>query len=93
MGRSIAGGIEYATSLFEQATIERYLGYFRVLLEAMVADDTLTVDRLPLLSASERNQLLYAWNATQAVSRLDRCVHELFEEQAARDSRCDRAGL
>ena len=31
-GDSIVGGIEYATSLFEQATIERYLGYFRNLL-------------------------------------------------------------
>ena len=48
--RRIAGGIEYATSLFEQATIERYLGYFRNLLEAMVADDTQAVDRLPMLA-------------------------------------------
>ena len=32
--------MEYATSLFERATIERYLGYFRTLLRAMVADDS-----------------------------------------------------
>ncbi len=39
-GGGIAGVVEHATSLFEGATIERYLGYFRNLLEAMVADDT-----------------------------------------------------
>ncbi|WP_254061908.1 condensation domain-containing protein, partial [Granulicella sp. L60] len=43
---TIAGGIEYATSLFEPSTIERYLGYFRKLLEAMVAGETGSVDLL-----------------------------------------------
>ena len=38
-GERIVGGLEYATALFERATIERYLGYFRRLLEGMVADD------------------------------------------------------
>ena len=32
------GGMEYATALFERETMERYLGYFRKLLEAMVAE-------------------------------------------------------
>ncbi|HTJ89099.1 MAG TPA: amino acid adenylation domain-containing protein [Acidocella sp.] len=82
-GTKISGGLVYATSLFEPQTIARYLGYLRTVLEAMVADDTLTLDRLPLLSASERHQLLYAWNAPQAPFPADRCVHELFEAQAA----------
>ena len=43
----IAGGLEYATALFEPSTIERYLGYWRHLLEGMVADDSQAVDRLP----------------------------------------------
>jgi amino acid adenylation domain-containing protein len=81
---TIVGGIAYTTSLFEPQTVERYLGYFRTVLEAMVADDTLAVDRLPLLSASERHQLLYAWNATQAEFHADQRVHELFEAQVAK---------
>ena len=80
----IAGGIGYATSLFEQATIERYLGYFRRLLEAMVADDTQTVDRISVLSEPERHRLLYEWNDTRTEYPSDKCVHELFEEQSAR---------
>ena len=70
MGTKISGGVAYATGLFEPQTIERYLGYFRTVLEGMVADYRLTVDRLPLLSASERDQLLYGWNAMRAVPRL-----------------------
>src|SRR4029077_5337143 len=42
-GETIIGGLEYATSLFESVTVERYLGYFRSLLDAMVADDTQSV--------------------------------------------------
>jgi amino acid adenylation domain-containing protein len=82
-GDSITGGIEYATSLFEQATVQRYTGYFRTMLEAMVTDDTQTVDRLPMLCASERQQLLFDWNRTAAEFPTDKCVHQLFEEQVA----------
>ena len=35
----IKGSVEYATSLFERDTIERYLGYWKNLLEAMAAED------------------------------------------------------
>ena len=63
--RPIAGGLEYATSLFEPATIERYLGYFRTLLEAMVADDTRAVDRLPCSGTQSAISVLYEWNDTK----------------------------
>ena len=43
-------------SLFERATIERYLDYWRRLLEAMVADDAQAVDQLPMLGAEERQR-------------------------------------
>ena len=83
-GNTISGGIEYATSLFEQSTIKRYIGYFRMLLQGMVADDTQAVDRLPILPESERHQILVDWNNTAADFPSDKCVHQLFEEQAAR---------
>ena len=83
-GGEIVGGLEYATSLFERSTVERYLGYFRTLLEAMVANDAEVVDRLPILSAAERHRVLYEWNDTKSEYPSGKCVHELFEEQAAR---------
>jgi amino acid adenylation domain-containing protein len=82
----IIGGVEYAAALFEPATVERYCGYFRTLLQAMVSDDTQEVGRLHILPERERRQVLYEWNATDvaypaAGSRREKCVHELFEEQ------------
>jgi len=80
-GGGIVGVVEYATSLFDAATMERYFGYFRNLLAAMVADDTQAVDRLGMLEASERHRVLYEWNATGTEFPSDQCVQELFEEQ------------
>ena len=80
----IVGVVEYATSLFDAAAMERYFGYFRNLLEAMVADDMQAVDRLPMLDATERHRVLYDWNETRTELPSDKCVHQLFEQQAAK---------
>src|SRR5262249_40236790 len=87
VGVRIVGEVEYAAALFEQSTVERYVGYLRALLEGMVANSAQAIDSLPLLAEAERQQLLYEWNATQAEytaagSRREKLVHELFEEQA-----------
>jgi amino acid adenylation domain-containing protein len=81
----IAGGVEYATALYEKATIERYMEYWRRMLEGMVAASGQIVDCLELLPEGERNQLLYEWNQTDAVYP-QRCVHELFEDQVRRSA-------
>jgi amino acid adenylation domain-containing protein len=79
----IVGEVEYATALFEARTIERYLGYFRRLLEAMVAEAN-HVDCLSMLPEAERHQLLYEWNDTTVQVPGGKCVHELIEEQVER---------
>jgi amino acid adenylation domain-containing protein len=83
-GGCIAGGVTYSTSLFDEATIERYLGYLRTVLEAMVADDTQPVSRVPLLAAAERTRMVEEWNATEARYPAESCIHELFEAQVER---------
>ncbi|HEV2736184.1 MAG TPA: condensation domain-containing protein, partial [Longimicrobiaceae bacterium] len=80
----IVGGVEYATALYERATVERYLGYLRRVLEAMAADESRRVDQLPLLPDAERRQLVEEWSATGAAVPGDACVHELFEAQVER---------
>ena len=83
-GDTIGGVIEYASALFEAASVHRYIGYFLALLKAMVADDAQTIDRLPMLGEGEREQVLYEWNETEAEFPSGKCVHELFEEQVRR---------
>ena len=78
---TITGELEYATSLFEPGTIRRYREYFRRLLEGMVAHEWEMVDRLGMLSESEREQVLYQWNETSVEFPSNKTVHELFAEQ------------
>ena len=83
-GGRIAGFVEYATSLFERETVERWVGYLRRALEGMVADEGRPVERLQLLDDAERARVVEAWNATDAPYPRERCVHELFEARVER---------
>ncbi|OKP02419.1 Amino acid adenylation [Xenorhabdus eapokensis] len=79
----LVGELEYVTDLFDTATVERIVGYFNNVLTAMVVDETQRIATLPLLPASERQQLLVDFNATQADFPQDALIHQLFEAQAA----------
>ncbi|HET7462077.1 MAG TPA: amino acid adenylation domain-containing protein, partial [Longimicrobium sp.] len=83
-GGRFAGAMEYATALFERATVERWLGYLPTVLGAMAAGEGRRVDRLPLMPEAERRQVVEAWSATPGEPAREACVHELFETQAAR---------
>ncbi len=73
---------EYNSDIFDEARIERFLEHNRVLLEAIVADPGSTLAALPILSPSERRQLLVGWNDTRIDYPADASLHELFERQA-----------
>ena len=83
-GQSLLGTFEYNTSLFEAATIQRMVGHFQTLLQAIVADTNQPIAHLPLLTEAERRQLLVDWNDTAADYPQDKCIHQLFEEQVER---------
>ena len=80
----IQGTLNYATALFERATMERYVEYLRNMLRGMVRDDQETVSRIALMSVEERHQVVEEWNATAVEYASGRCLHELFEEQVER---------
>jgi len=76
--------VEYNTDLFDEATIRRMVGHFETLLGAAAAAPDTRITDLPLLTEAERQQILVEWNDTKADFDYERCLHELFEEQAAR---------
>ncbi|MEU9316906.1 amino acid adenylation domain-containing protein [Streptomyces sp. NPDC048295] len=51
---TLVGALEYATSLFERATVERLAGHFQQLLASVVAEPLGRLDTLGLLPADER---------------------------------------
>ncbi len=80
----LVGGWEYNSDLFDSSTIERMTRHYVTLLEALVANPAHKIDQLPLLTASEQQQLLVDWNETSTEYPYDKCIHQLFEEQVVR---------
>ena len=82
-GESLSGHLEYATDLFDATTVARYARHFATLLAGMVAQDQADIGQLPLLTESERRQLLVEFNDTAVDYPQDTLIHQLFEAQAA----------
>lgn len=81
---ALDGTIEFATDLFDPAMIARLTGHLQVLLQAAVKQPELPISALPILTDSERRQLLSEWNDTAWEFPRKACIHELFSEQARR---------
>jgi len=75
---------QYNTDLFDAATIERMAKHFERLLNSIVLNPQQPISQLPMLTEVEQQQLLFEWNNTQADYPLDKCIHQLFEEQVER---------
>jgi amino acid adenylation domain-containing protein len=82
--QGLRGALNYSTDLFERRTAERMLSHLARVLEQVAADADVRLSRLDLLGDAERALVLEAWNDTGAEVPADRCIHELFEAQAAR---------
>ncbi len=77
----LTASFEYNTDLFDDSTIERMMVHFQTLLESIVANPQQSIFELEILNKAEKDQLLVEWNNTAADYPLDKCVHQLFEEQ------------
>jgi amino acid adenylation domain-containing protein len=80
----IDAAFNYSTDLFDASTIERLARHFQVLVGAMTRDGAQRVADLPLITSDERTLLLTDWSRTENARETPLCVHEAFEEHAAR---------
>ncbi|MEU7137626.1 amino acid adenylation domain-containing protein [Streptomyces sp. NPDC046261] len=79
----IGGQVDYATDLFDPATVELLAQRLVQLLEAVVTDPDRPIGQAEVLSDHERHQLLTEWNDTHHDTPQS-TLPELFEQQAAR---------
>ncbi|MET7877666.1 amino acid adenylation domain-containing protein [Micromonospora profundi] len=79
---SLAGAVEYATTLFDEATVRRFADHFVRLLGAAAAEPDARLDGLDPFSAEERHQLLHLWNGP-TVPRPATTVVDRFEARRA----------
>ncbi|NET03094.1 MAG: amino acid adenylation domain-containing protein [Sphaerospermopsis sp. SIO1G1] len=77
----LEGVWSYNSDLFDDTTIARMAGNFETLLWGIVINPQNQVSELPLLSETERQQILIDWNQTDKKYPQDKCVHDLFTEQ------------
>ena len=81
---------KYNTGLFDAATITRMGGHLQTLLDAIVADAGQSIATLPLLTETERQQLLIEWNTDPVEAQgkdedgTSMFVHQLVEAQVRR---------
>ena len=83
--------VEYSTDLFDATTIQRLLGHYRVLLEAIVEDPDLRIGELPMLPTEEERQLVVGMERHhRGASPRDRCIHELVRTAGGAHTRHTR---
>ncbi|GAE09998.1 long-chain-fatty-acid-CoA ligase [Paenibacillus sp. JCM 10914] len=75
--------LEYNTDLFAEASMKQLFNHYLNLLQQVVTFPEQPVRGLPYLAETEIGQM-QAWNETTRPYADDKCIHKLFEEQAAR---------
>jgi amino acid adenylation domain-containing protein/FkbH-like protein len=76
--------VEYATDLFEPATIRRLLGHLEMATRRMLQAPDAHLSDLSILTGAETELLLGQWNRTEVEYPKEKTLIDLFEEQAAR---------
>jgi amino acid adenylation domain-containing protein len=71
----------YSADLFEAAAIARLAGHLETLLAGIIAQPEQRIGALPLLTETERHQLLIEWNDTHRNYPSTSCMHQIFEAQ------------
>ncbi|HEX5746349.1 MAG TPA: amino acid adenylation domain-containing protein, partial [Archangium sp.] len=82
--QGFTGDLEYNTDLYEASRARRMLGHLRLLLEGIVAAPERKLHELPLLGATERQQVLVDWNQTHTDFPRQPSIHQLFEQRVLR---------
>jgi amino acid adenylation domain-containing protein len=83
-GDSVRAALVYDAALYEADDIRRLAEEFETLVASALQTPRAEVQALEIVGARERQQLLVELNRTEREYPAACCVHELFEEQAAR---------
>jgi amino acid adenylation domain-containing protein len=80
----LAGVLEGSADLFDKATLERFARIYVRLFEDLVAEPDQRIDAHPMVSAAERDRILYDLNPYARPEHPYRTLAEPFEEQVER---------
>ncbi|MBW8683317.1 non-ribosomal peptide synthase/polyketide synthase [Chitinophaga rhizophila] len=73
--------LRYSTALFSEATIHGYIAHYEQILSTLVENAERKIGDIALVTAKEREQLLFHFNQPPVLSAYQKTVVALFEEQ------------
>lgn len=86
-GNTLRGHVEYATSLFDKSTIQRFIEVYKYILQQLseLAKNQLHLERTKVvdvqcIAPKEKQKIIYKWNETSIKYPDDRMALKLFEE-------------
>nr|WP_244216303.1 non-ribosomal peptide synthase/polyketide synthase [Pseudomonas daroniae] len=80
--KGLKAALTYMTDLFEKSTVERLLGHWMNMLEAMLDQPQRRLGELPVASEVQQLAVLQDWNPAEASYPSEQCLHHLIAEQA-----------
>ncbi|MDQ1352897.1 MAG: tyrocidine synthetase, partial [Acidobacteriota bacterium] len=83
--------LDYCTKLFKRETIERFITYFINIIHGAVENKHRRISDFEIITAEEKERLLYDFNNTYVEYPKDKTIHRLFEEQVEQNP--DRIAL
>jgi len=82
--KRIKAEIQYATSLFEHNTAERYAYSYKHIVTSLVEGKQKAIKEINFISADEYKKIINEWNNTEREYPHNKTIVDLFEEQAAK---------
>jgi amino acid adenylation domain-containing protein/non-ribosomal peptide synthase protein (TIGR01720 family) len=82
--KNISVRILYSQNLFKESTIERILAQYSKILQDISRSTGEKISDIELITAEEKQRIIYEFNDTAREYPADKTIHELFEEQAAK---------
>ncbi|MGE5343913.1 MAG: amino acid adenylation domain-containing protein [Candidatus Omnitrophota bacterium] len=72
---------EYSTALFKPETIERFIIYFKNLIDQAVENKDKKISKFEIITEEEKKRILYEFNDTDKTYPNDKTLQELFVDQ------------
>lgn len=78
IGKQLVGTVEYASSLFRPDTVQRFVNFFKTVVDCLSGQDDLVLAHIELLSAEEKRRQIEVFNRTSADIPSDVTVLDLI---------------
>ncbi|MCP4114705.1 MAG: AMP-binding protein, partial [Desulfobacteraceae bacterium] len=83
-GQNFSLTLKCNAALFKEESLDRFIGYFKRILSAVVTQEDITLARIGIISPEEKKHVLYDYNNTETKYPETKTIHGLFAEQAAK---------